>query len=72
MLLSIEYTDFCYSIDDDNQNERLYVFAKDYDLDYWGMQKNVLVYIKVVIKSDDYAVIVSFHEPERNIKKLFI
>ncbi len=73
MLLSIEYTDFCYSIDDDdNPNERLYIFAKDYDLDCWGIQNNVLVYIKVVIKSNDYAVIVSFHEPERNIKKLFI
>lgn len=73
MLLSIEYTDFCYSIDDDdNQSERLYVFARNYDLDCWGTQKNVLVYIKVVIKSNDYAVIVSFHEPEKNIKKLFI
>ncbi|MDO5557277.1 MAG: hypothetical protein Q4G05_03440 [Clostridia bacterium] len=73
MLLSIDTLDFCYSIDDDkNCEERLYIFAKEFDLDSWGEQHVVLVYVKTVMKGNDYIVIVSFHEPEREIKKLFI
>ena len=73
MLLAIEATDFCYSIeDDDNKNEILYIFAKEYKLDNWGIKEIVLVYIKIVIKKENYTVIISFHEPEKKIKKLFI
>jgi len=72
MLLELEATDFCYSIkDDDNENEILYIFAKEYELDNWGNLESVLVYIKIVIKEGNYTVIISFHEPEKNIKKLF-
>lgn len=73
MLLALEVTDFCYSIeDDDNDNEYLYIFAREYELDNWGIKEQVLVYIKIVIKKENYTVIISFHEPEKNIKKLFI
>ncbi len=73
MLLNIEVTDFCYSIkDDDNENEILYIFAREYELDNWGIKEKVLVYIKIVIKKENYTVIISFHEPEKKIKKLFI
>lgn len=73
MLLEIESTDFCYTVkDDDNENEILYIFAKEYELDNWGIKELVLVYIKIVIKKENYTVIISFHEPEKSIKKLFI
>lgn len=73
MLLGIEATDFCYTVkDDDNENEILYIFAKEYELDNWGIKELVLVYIKIVIKKENYTVIISFHEPEKSIKKLFI
>ena len=73
MLLEIQINDFCYSVDNDkNSNERLYVFLKEYDLDNWGALKKLEIYIKIVIKSEDYTVIISFHEPQKSIKKLFI
>ena len=73
MLLEIQINDFCYSVDNDkNSNERLYVFLKEYDLDNWGALKKLEIYIKIVIKSEDYTVIISFHEPHKLIKKLFI
>lgn len=72
MLLELEATDFCYSVeDDDNENEILYIFAKEYELNNWGIKEQVLVYIKIVIKQENYTVIISFHEPEKKIKKLF-
>lgn len=73
MLLEIQVTDFCYSVDSDkNSGERLYIFLKDYTLDNWGILESVLVYIKIVIKPENYTVIISFHEPQKSIKKLFI
>lgn len=73
MLLELETTDFCYSVDNYNdQNERLYIFDRIYELDNWGTIKSVEVYIKIAKKKDDFIVVVSFHEPEKNIKKLFI
>ena len=73
MLLEIQVTDFCYSIDNDkDSSERLYVFLKEYYLDNWGIVEKVAVYIKIVIKIEDYTVIISFHEPQKSIKKLFI
>ena len=73
MLLEINVLDFCYSVDDDkNPTERLYIFAKEYELDNWGILEKVSVYIKIVIKADEYTVIISFHKPKKLIKKLFI
>ena len=73
ILLEIQVTDFCYSVDNDkDSNERLYIFLKEYYLDNWGIFEKVAVYIKIVIKSEDYTVIISFHEPQKSIKKLFI
>lgn len=73
MLLSLGVSDFCYSVDDyNNPQERLYVFCKEYELDNWGTLEKVSVYIKMVIKEKDFVVIISFHEPEKEIKKLFI
>ena len=73
MLLAIDKEDFCYSADDyDNLGERLYIFAKEYELDYWGIKNNVLVYIKIALKENEFVVVISFHEPQKRIKKLFI
>lgn len=73
MLLEIQASDFCYSVDNDkDSSERLYVFLKEYYLDNWGIIEKVVVYIKIVIKIEDYTVIISFHEPQKSIKKLFI
>ena len=73
MLLEIQVTDFCYSVDNDkDSNERLYIFFFFFDLDNWGILEKVSVYIKIVIKPEDYTVIISFHEPQKSIKKLFI
>lgn len=74
MLLALEATDFCYSVDNErNLCERLYVFSREYQLNEWGETKNVQVYIKVTLKKqeDTYTVVISFHELEKCIKKLF-
>ena len=75
MLLDLEVGDFCYSVDNKKDfKERLYVFAKDYELDAYGDIENVSMYIKMVIKKldeDEALVVISFHEREKKIKKLF-
>lgn len=72
ILMSIEPVDFCYSADDyKNKKERHYIFAREYELDSWGDINNVLVYIKIVKKEDNLAVIVSFHEADKQLVKLF-
>ena len=74
MLLEIETNDFCYAVDDYNSNDILYIFSKEYEIDYWGEYQKVAVYIKINIKrlnNGKYALIVSFHEREKNIKFLF-
>lgn len=73
MLLELEANDFCYSADNYNDpQERLYFFCREYELDNWGTIENVEVYIKVARKKDDFIVVVSFHKPEKNVKKLFL
>ncbi len=73
MLLEMQVSDFCYSVDDNNnQGEKLYIFTKKYELDNWGILEKVSVYIKIAIKKEDYTVIISFHKPNRLMKKLFI
>ena len=74
MLFEIEKNDFCYAVDDYNSNDILYIFSKEYEIDYWGEYQKVAVYIKINIKrlnNGKYALIVSFHEREKNIKFLF-
>lgn len=74
MLLEIETNDFCYAVDDYNSNDILYIFSKEYEIDYWGEYQKVAVYIKINIKrlnNGEYALIVSFHEREKNINFLF-
>ena len=73
MLINLEASDFCYSADNyNNPQERLYFFCREYELDNWGTIENVDVYIKIARKQDDFIVVVSFHSPEKNIKKLFL
>lgn len=74
MLNNLEVEDFCYAVDDYNSKDRLYIFSKDYELDNWGIYKTVSVYIKIninKIKNAEYALIISFHEREKNINFLF-
>lgn len=73
MLIKLETNDFCYSADNyNNPQERLYFFCREYELDNWGTIENVEVYIKIARKEKDFIVVVSFHEPEKKIKKLFL
>jgi len=73
MLIKLEANDFCYSADNyNNPQERLYFFCREYELDNWGTIENVEVYIKIAKKERDFIVVVSFHKPEKNIKKLFL
>lgn len=73
MLLALDVLDFCYSADDyDKTGERLYIFTKEYELDSWGIKSKILVYIKMVLKREEFVVVISFHEPNKKIKKLFI
>ena len=72
MLLELNENDFCYSVDNyNNPKERLYIFCREYELNEWGTLRKVEVYIKIAVKSDSFTVIISFHEPEKKIKKLF-
>lgn len=74
MLLSIETIDFCYAVDDYNSKDKLYIFSREYELENWGKYEKVDVYIKINVKKislGEYAVIISFHEREKNIKFLF-
>lgn len=73
MLIELEANDFCYSADNYNDpQERLYFFCREYKLDNWGTIENVEVYIKIARKKDDFIVVVSFHKPEKSIRKLFL
>lgn len=72
MLIKLETNDFCYSADDyNNPQERLHIFCREYELNNWGTKENVKVYIKIAKKKKDFIVIISFHKPEKYIKKLF-
>lgn len=74
MLLEIEVEDFCYAVDDYKSKDILYIFSKEYELNYWGEYQKIPVYIKINIKKlidGEYVLIVSFHEREKNIKFLF-
>lgn len=47
ILLGIQYDDFCYAVDNNNEefsHEKLYIFCKCQELDYWGTLENVDIY----------------------------
>mgnify|MGYP001451722670 CR=1 FL=1 len=78
ILLDIQYDDFCYAVDNDNEefaHEILYIFCKCQELDFWGTLEIVDIYIKINMtqtrRGDDYVIIVSFHKRNKPIKYLF-
>ncbi|QXM05797.1 hypothetical protein [Crassaminicella indica] len=78
ILLSIEYDDFCYAVDNQNPkfaHEILYVFNKEYELDNWGELESVDIYIKTNMtqtrRGDDIIIVVSFHKRNKPISYLF-
>ena len=78
ILLGIQYDDFCYAVDNDNEefsHEILYIFCKCQELDYWGTLENVDIYIKInmtqIKNGDDFVFIVSFHKRNKPIEYLF-
>ncbi len=78
ILLGIQYDDFCYAVDNDNEefsHEILYIFCKCQELDYWGTLENVEIYIKInmtqIRNGDDFVFIVSFHKRNKPIEYLF-
>lgn len=78
ILLSIEYDDFCYAVDNQNPkfaHEILYVFNKEYELDNWGELESVDIYIKTNMtqtrRGDDIMIVVSFHKRNKPITYLF-
>lgn len=68
MLQSIDYSNFEYSTRNNHENrneEILYIFKKNFELDYYGKRKRVEVYIKInmILRNcQDFCFIVSFHE----------
>lgn len=78
ILLALQFDDFCYSVENeklDYAHEILYVFCKQYELDYWGELEIVEIYIKVNMiemrNGDPRAFIVSFHKRNFEIAYLF-
>ncbi|GEM02951.1 hypothetical protein SAMN05421839_1731 [Halolactibacillus halophilus] len=78
ILLDLKYDDFCYAVENEKINyahEILYVFCKQYELDFWGELENVEIYIKVnmiELKSGDArAFVVSFHKRNFEMTYLF-
>lgn len=78
ILLGIQYDDFCYAVDNDNEefsHEILYIFCECQGLDYWGTLENVDIYIKInmtqIKNGDDFVFVVSFHKRNKPIEYLF-
>ena len=73
MLLELQEENFAYTVDNDKGfDEVLYVFVKEYELNYWGETEVVPVYVKInMLEEKMFSVVVSFHELEKNIKLLF-
>jgi len=78
VLLSLEADDFCYAVNNDNEyfaHEVLYIFCKQYTLDYWGTLEDVDIYIKInmieVKNRDTFSVVVSFHKRNFEMHYLF-
>jgi hypothetical protein len=78
ILLGIQYDDFCYAVDNEKEefaHEKLYIFCKCQELDYWGTLESVDIYIKINMtqtkRGDDFTIVVSFHKRNKPIKYLF-
>jgi len=78
ILLSLEYDDFCYAVDNKKpefSHEQLYVFCKSCRLDHWGTLELVEIYIKSNLtqarSGDHYIIVVSFHKLNKPIAFLF-
>lgn len=78
ILLDIQYNDFCYAVDNIKKefaHEKLYVFCKCEELDYWGTLEFVDIYIKINMTQtkigDDFTIVVSFHKRNKPIEYLF-
>lgn len=78
ILLGVEYDDFCYAVDNDNEeyaHEILYIFCKHQEFDHWGSFEPVDIYIKINMtqtrEGDDFVIVVSFHKRNRPMEYLF-
>ncbi len=78
ILLGIQYDDFCYAVDNKKEefaHEKLYIFCKSHELDYWGDLESVHIYIKINMtqtrRGDDFIIVVSFHKRNKPIEYLF-
>ncbi|HDR7785136.1 TPA: hypothetical protein QCY04_005593 [Bacillus wiedmannii] len=78
ILLNIGVHDFCYAVDNKNPNfsyEKLYIFSPQYELDNWGQNKSVDIYVKTnLIENKDknkYMIVVSFHKRNKPVTYLF-
>ena len=80
ILLSLEYTDFCYAVNNTNpryQHEILYIFNKPCEL-YKNGEDNcetIDIYIKTNImqtnRGSEYLIVISFHKRNKDIEYLF-
>ncbi|MEG1989947.1 MAG: hypothetical protein RR136_03020 [Clostridia bacterium] len=77
MIKKINALDFCYATENINTmypDVLLYVFTKEYNLNYFSNISKVIVYIKVYISlvcTQEHALFVSFHETDMHEKYLF-
>ncbi|PGC13753.1 hypothetical protein COM08_26760 [Bacillus wiedmannii] len=78
ILLNIGVHDFCYAVDNKNPNfayEKLYIFCPQYELDNWGQNKSIDIYVKKnLIENKDrnkYMIVVSFHKRNKPVTYLF-
>lgn len=76
ILLSIKATDFCSSTRNRHinySNEELYIFAPTIELiDIFGDENTVTLYVKFnIIESDQFVIVISFHELNYSISYLF-
>ena len=78
ILLGLQFDDFCHAVENQNtrfSHEVLYIFCKQYELDFWGTPETVGIYIKVNMienqKGDLYTILVSFHRRNFEIAYLF-
>lgn len=77
ILLSLTHLDFCYAVDNEKEkfeDEVLYVFCKECELDHWGELVDVKIYIKTNVtktRKGKYMFVISFHKLNKPITFLF-
>lgn len=78
ILKQLTVDDFCYTVMNTNTNYPevpLYIFTKEYTLDYFSEEEKVIVYIKFYIvlkRCQEYGTIISFHETDNHERRLFL